>query len=68
MSEKKMYTFSHFHQPRLYASQDLARGVRKALDELDAIFISAMSKIKVIKSSAEFTQKGKQAALGELAK
>lgn len=65
---KKMFTFAHIHQPRLYASEDLARGVGKALDELDAIFVSAKSKIKAIKDSGQYTQKGKQAELVELAK
>ena len=65
-NSKKMFSFAHIHQPRLFKSEDLARGVGKALDELDVIYVSAKSKIKAIKDSGEFTQKGKQAALGEL--
>ena len=65
-NEKRMFSFTFIHQPKLYKSEDLARGVGKLLDELDTIFVSAKSKIKAIRGSGEFTQKGKAAALAEL--
>lgn len=65
---KKMFTFDFIHQPRLYKSEDIARGISKSLDELDAIFVSAKSKIKAIKDSGTYTAAGKKIELAELAK
>lgn len=65
-NEKKFYEFGIIHQPRLYKSEDLARGVGKLLVELDSIYIGTVSKIKAIQSSGTFTAKGKREAITEL--
>ena len=63
---KKLYQFAYLHQPRLFASEDIARGVEKKLDALDDIHRSALASVTSIRGSNELTNKGKQAALAEL--
>ena len=63
---KKIYGFTHIHQPALYTSSDLADGIEKRLDALDAIWTAAAAKLKAIESSGNFSPKGKQAARSEL--
>ena len=50
----------------MYASTDLADGVRKDLDKLDEIFGSAKEKIGKIQRTPNLTAKGKQAAFRSL--
>lgn len=63
---KKNYAFGHIHQPSLFNSQDLATGVQERLDKLDAIFSSAMTGIRSIKTDGMLTTKGMQSALSDL--
>ena len=41
MTEKKMYEFSHIHQPTLFAEQELADGLGINMDRLETIYLSA---------------------------
>ena len=66
MPGKKLYEFAHLHQPRLFASEDIARGVKKKVDALAVIHAAALTNITSIRESNELTAKGKQAALREL--
>ena len=63
---KKLYEFAHIHQPTLFASEDVARGVEKKLDALDAIHRTALVSVTSTRESNELTAKGKQSALEEL--
>lgn len=63
---KKLYQFGFMHQPRLFASEDIARGVEKKLDSLEVIHRSALKNITLIRESKNLTAKGKQTALKEL--
>ena len=63
---KKLYQFTFLHQPRLFASEDIARGVEKKVDELDGIHRSALTSVTSIRESKDLTAKGKQTALKEL--
>ncbi len=63
---KKLYEFAHLHQPRLFASEDIARGVEKKLDALDGIHRTALTSVTSIRESKDLTAKGKQTALKEL--
>ena len=63
---KKNYGFAHIHAPASYTSQDLADGIEKRLDDLDAIWTAAFSKNKAIEGNGELTAKGKQIARAAL--
>ena len=48
MSGKKQYSFTHIDQPQLLSDQDLAGGLRKNLDSLETIFLSAQNEARSI--------------------
>ena len=59
MSGKKQYSFTHIDQPQLLSDQDLAGGLRKNLDSLETIFLSAQNEARSISNSSELTRQGK---------
>lgn len=63
---KKSYAFGHIHQPALFKSTELAEGVRNRLDQLDEIYNTAMTKLKAVTTSGEFTTRGQEKAVAEL--
>ena len=68
MPAKKLYSsFTHLHQPALYANQGIADSVQEWLDDLDGKVLSALARVKEIKSNGEFTIKGKQKAIAAIA-
>lgn len=68
MTKKKLYSsFTHLHQPALYVNQGIADNVQEWLDDLDGMVLSALARVKEIKSNGEFTTKGKQKAIAAIA-
>lgn len=66
MPGKKLYEFTHIHQPNLFTDQDLAAGLGKNLDKLEVILLSARKDAKSISDSKDFTKDGKINQLKDL--
>lgn len=66
MPGKKLYEFTHLHQPTLFSDQDLADGLAKNLDKLETIFLSTRKEAQSISASTDLTRPGKVNQLKDL--
>ena len=66
MPTKKLYPFDFIFKPSLFTEELLAAGVGNLLDELERIYVSAITNAKAIKTNGELTIKGQQAKFKEL--
>jgi len=66
MTGKKLYEFTHIHQPTLFTDQDLADGLAKNLDKLETIFLSTRKDAQSISASTDLTRPGKVNQLKDL--
>lgn len=67
MTEKKLYQFSHIHQPTLFTDQELAAGLGRNLDKFETILLSAKKEARSISESKDLNRNGKGNHLKKLA-
>ena len=66
MPTEKLYPFDLIFNPSLFAEEILAAGVGNLLDELERIYVSAITNAKAIQNSSDLTVRGKQTKIKEL--
>ena len=66
MPTKKLYPYNFIYKPNLISEEIVAVGVGNLLDELERIYVSAITNAKAIKTNGELTVKGQQAKIKEL--
>ena len=63
---EKLYPFDLIFNPNLFTEEILATGVGNLLNELESIYVSAITHAKAIKTNGELTVKGQQSKFKEL--